>query len=139
MSREYAESRIREALKLSKGNPTKARQRVIAWTFEDPKLLQALARPHLTGIIAHAVNRVIYQQGLEEPEVPEQPESLDMAPETFGQEILAALQSNSTPLFGQESFGPQAGPRRTASKSHIEALKHIASKSRSGGGSQAEE
>lgn len=128
MSREYAEGRIKEALKLSKGNPTKARQRVIAWTFEDPKLLQALARPHLTGIVAHAVNRVIYQKDLDEPETPEVPEALDMAPETFGKEILSALQNTDTPMFGQESYAPRA-PRGQASKSHIDAIKHIASKS----------
>ena len=130
MSLEYAENRIREALKLSKGNPTKARQRVIAWTFEDPKLLQALARPHLSGIVAHAINRVIYKQGLEPQEVPEEPEKLNMAPETFGQEILAALQSGNTPRFGQES-GASTGRRRPASKSHIDALKQMAAQSKS--------
>ncbi len=128
MSREYAESRIREALKLAKGNPTKARQRVIAWTFEDPKLLQALARPHLSGIVAHAINRAISRQDLEEVEAPDEPEKLNMAPETFGAEILAALQSGNTARFGQEGNAPQ-GRRGQASKSHIEALKKIASKS----------
>ena len=129
MSREYAEGRIREALKQSKGNPTKARQRIIAWTYEDPKLLQALAQPHLTGIVAHAVSRVIYKQELPEPEAPEMPASLDMEPETFGQEILAALQSNDTAMFGMEQNAPQ--PRRgQASKSHIEAIKKIAGKSK---------
>ena len=131
MSREYAEGRIREALKLSKGNPTKARQRIIAWTFEDPKLLQALARPHLTGIVAHAVSRVIYKQELEEPEAPDMPEGLDMAPETFGKEILSALQSGNTAMFGQEHNAP-LGRRGQASKKHIEALKYIASKGKSG-------
>lgn len=127
MSREYAESRIQEALKLSKGNPTKARQRIIAWTFEDPKLLQALARPHLSGIVAHAVSRVIYKQELEPQEVPDEPEALDLPPETFGAEILAALQSGNTARFGQEGNAPQTR-RGQASKSHIEALKKIASK-----------
>ena len=128
MSREYLESRIKEALQLSKGNPTKARQRVMAWTFEDPKLLQALAQPHLTGIVAHAINRVVYRQEQEEIEAPEEPTRLDMEPESFGKEILSALQSNNTPMFGQESFAPPS-KRGQASKSHIEAIKHIASKS----------
>jgi len=129
MSREYAEARIKEALKLSKGNPTKARQRVMAWTFEDPKLLHALAQPHLTGIVAHAISRVVYKQDVIEPDVPEAAEGLDMPPETFGKEILAALQGNDTVMFGQESFAPSSR-RPQASKSHIDALKHIASKSR---------
>lgn len=130
MSREYAEERIKEALKLSKGNPTKARQRVIGWTFEDPKLLQALARPHLTGIVAHAVNRVEMKQDLQEPEVSQDPKKLDMSPATFGQEILSALQNNSTPMFGMESSAaPMKRPQ--ASQKHIDALKHIANKGKS--------
>ncbi|MCB9991504.1 MAG: hypothetical protein H6867_09010 [Rhodospirillales bacterium] len=137
MSREYAESRIREALRLSKGNPTKARQRIIAWTFEDPKLLQALARPHLSGIVAHAVSRVIYQQDMEEPETPETPAALDMAPETFGQEILAALQNGNTARFGLEGSAPPSR-RPQASKSHIEALKRMASESKNKSGNPEE-
>ncbi len=50
MSRDYAESRIREALKLTKGNPTKARQQVIAWAVEDQRLLLGLTQPHLTAL-----------------------------------------------------------------------------------------
>jgi len=129
MSREYAENRIREALKLTKGNPTKARQQVIAWTYEDTKLLHALARPHLTGIVAHAVNRVISQQDVAEEgqDVPDAPQVLDMPPATFGAEILSALQNDRTPQFGRESAAPL--PRRKqASQSHIDALKAMASK-----------
>jgi len=129
MSREYAENRIREALKLTKGNPTKARQQVIAWTYEDTKLLHALGRPHLTGIVAHAVNRVISQQDVAEEgqDVPDAPQVLDMPPATFGAEILSALQNDRTPQFGRESAAPL--PRRKqASQSHIDALKAMASK-----------
>ena len=127
MSQEYVEGRIKEALKQSKGNPTKARQKVIAWTVEDPKLLLALARPHLTGIVAHAINRVIYRKSEEQQPVPESPEVLDMEPETFGKEILSALQSDNTPRFGLEHNAPSA-KRVKASKSHIEAMRQIARK-----------
>ncbi len=130
MSREYAESRIREALKLAKGNSTKARQQIMAWTFEDARLLQALARPHLTGIVAHAINRVVYHQDMvegDEEDIPEAPQSLDMAPDTFGKEILQALQSTNTAQFGRESAVPPVG-RKQASQSHIDAMKQIARK-----------
>ncbi len=129
MSREYAESRIREALKQAKGNATKARQMVMAWTFEDPKLLQALVRPHLTGIVAYAVSRVINRLEADEDEtpIPDIPETLNMPPETFGREILKALSSSNTPVFGQETAAPPAG-RKQASQSHIDALKSLASK-----------
>ncbi|HEY8191361.1 MAG TPA: hypothetical protein VIG74_02965 [Alphaproteobacteria bacterium] len=129
MNREYAEQRIREALKLAKGNPTKARQQIIAWTYEDTKLLQALSRPHLTGIVAHAVNRVIHHEHMEEhaPEIPEVPQPLNMPPETFGAEILRALQNESTTKFGRETAAP-APRRKQASQSHIDAMKAMASK-----------
>lgn len=134
MSREYAESRIREALKLAKGNPTKARQQIIAWTYEDTKLLHALARPHLTGIVAHAVNRVIYHQHMEDEaeDIPETPQPVNMEPATFGAQILKALQSENTAQFGREQ---QALPprRKQASQSHIDALKAMASKKKKDG------
>lgn len=129
MSREYAEGRIRDALKLCKGNPTRTRQQVMAWAMEDIKLLQALTRPHLTGIVAHAVGRVIHREGTEEQtvEMPEIPEGIDMTPESFGKEILGILSSRDTAIFGQESAAPRAG-RKQASRSHIEAMRKIAKK-----------
>ena len=127
MSRQYAEKRIREALKLTKGNPTKARQQVIAWAQEDNKLLLALSQPHLTGIVAHAINRVIHRLEMEEEEhdIPASPQGVNMAPETFGQEILKSLQSRNTARFGAESEAPPVS-RKQASQSHIDALKQIA-------------
>lgn len=134
MSREYAEKRIKDALKQARGNATKARQQIIAWTNEDPKLLQALAQPHLTGIVAHAINRVVYKQEAEElhDDAPETPRGLDMPPDTFGREILKALASDNTAMFGRDTGAAPVG-RRQASQSHIDALKQIASKGKPGG------
>lgn len=130
MSQEYAETRIREALKLARGNATRARQQVIAWAVDDHRLLLALAHPHLTGIVAHALGRVQSRPESLPPEVPAPlPEPLDMAPDTFGKEILKALSSHDTQVFGQDGGAPS--PRRKkASQSHINALKAIASKSK---------
>lgn len=128
MSREYAEDRIRDALKLCKGNPTKARQQVIGWAAEDQRLLLALSHPHLTGIVAHAINRVIYRQGMESergPEIPATPKPLNMAPDTFGKQILNALSSHDTPVFGLEGNSAPARQKK-ASQSHIDALKKMA-------------
>jgi hypothetical protein len=130
MSREYAESRIREALKLCRGNATRARQQVIAWTFEDPKLLQALARPHLSGIVAHAVGRVLTKgsgDNAEAEEMPSTPPPLDMSPSSFGKEILAALTSKNTAMFGHETEVPPVR-KRQASQRHVNALKQMSTK-----------
>jgi len=130
MSREYAEKRIREALQHSKGNPTRARQQIIAWAADDPKLLLALARPHLTGIVAHAVSRVI-DRPEEDMDVPEDrpadPAGIDMTPEGFGKEILQILSNQNTTVFGQESSAPPSR-RKPASQRHIDALRQIAKK-----------
>ncbi|MCM2343037.1 MAG: hypothetical protein NDJ24_00585 [Alphaproteobacteria bacterium] len=132
MSREYAEKRILEALSMSKGNSTKARQQVIAWCTQDHKLLQALAQPHLTGIVAHAISRVVYKQESEEQvaDIPESPQSLDMAPDTFGKEILKALASDNASLFGRDTGAPPTR-RKQASQAHIDALKQMANKGKS--------
>lgn len=134
MSREYAESRIRKALELCKGNPTRARQQVIAWTFEDQKLLQALAQPHLTGIVAHAIGRVIHRQNIEghddsAAETSGAPEALDIAPDTFGKEILQILSSQNTAMFGREGVAPPVR-RKQASQRHVDALKQMARKNK---------
>jgi hypothetical protein len=128
MSREYAEDRIREALKKHKGNATKARQQIMAWCFEDARLLQTLAKPHLTGIVAHAVDHVIYHLS-DEPEdaAPDAPQTLNMTPDSFGREILKALSSSNTAIFGQEGAAPPSG-RKQASQSHIDALKSMSGK-----------
>lgn len=134
MSREYADKRIREALRLAKGNATKARQQIVAWTNDDPKLLQALTKPHLTGIVAHAINRVVsrMESGADEPEeIPETPASLDMPPQTFGMEIMQALKESNA-VFGHE--GGLTPGRRQASQRHIDALKKMAAKSSSADG-----
>jgi hypothetical protein len=131
MSREYAENRIREALALARGNPTKARQQIIAWAGEDQRLLMSLAQPHLTGIVAHAISRVIHHQGMETEmdDIPATPAKLDMAPDTFGKQILNALTSHDTPIFGLEGSAPPSRPKK-ASQSHIDALKQMASRSK---------
>lgn len=128
MSREYAESRIREALRQSKGNTTRARQQVIAWAAEDQRLLLGLTQPHLTGVVAHAINRVLSRPDAEAGDVALEPESLNMPPDTFGREILSALSSSNTPVFGLESGTAQPGHRKKASQSHIDAIKQMASK-----------
>ncbi|MBI2233742.1 MAG: hypothetical protein HYU57_01835 [Micavibrio aeruginosavorus] len=132
MSQEYAESRIREALKQARGNTTKARQTIIAWAAEDQRLLLALARPHMTGIVAHAISRVLSRPEIpaQEESIPATAQSLNMAPDTFGKEILKALSSDDTPVFGLEGGSSGSPHRKKASQSHIDALKAMASKSR---------
>jgi len=133
MSRDYAQGRIQEALAQTRGNTTRARALVMAWAIEDQRLLIGLAQPHLTGIIAHAVNRVVYQQGQigDDSEVPLTPQGLNLNAGTFGRQILDALSDGSTPVFGLESgTRPIQGGRKKASQSHIDAIRQMAAKSK---------
>ena len=127
MSREYVEERIRAALKATNGHPLKAQQRIIAEVSQDHRLLLGLTQGHLSGIVALWVNRILSrtQRGAAEPPPPETPKTLDMAPETFGKEILQALQGKGTPMFGQETYAARPGHKQ-ASQAHINAIKSMA-------------
>jgi hypothetical protein len=133
MSLEYAEMRIKEALKLTKGNQMKAQQQIIAWIYEDAKLLHALAKPHLSGIVAYNVERVASGRAAatKKPVPPaEENASAKKAakPEQFGLEILKAAAGNPA-IFGLEDLGvPQK--RGAASQRHVDAIKAIAAKSK---------
>ena len=127
MSKEYAEECIRKALKECKGHPLKTQQKIIAQAAQDQRLLLSLTHGHLTGIVALWVNRVLTRKEDDNLPPPDAPHGLDMEPETFGQEILKALQSNDTAQFGRENGAPQSR-RGKASQQHINALRMMARK-----------
>ncbi len=132
MNRDYAEKRIREALKASGGNSTRARQQVTAWAFDDAKLLHELVAPHITGIVAHAVNRVM---SMKEKSIPATPEPTKAAPkkgEEFGMEILKAIALGNPAQFGLESSSGASIKKQQASQRHIDAIRQMVSKDKSG-------
>lgn len=144
MSGDYIFARVKEALRLHKGNSVKARQQIIAWTYEDAKLLHSLARPHLTGIVAYAVDR--YQRKILAPELEKDIEEsclisdaavgsrggknsqAHQEEENFGREMLKSLVGGQSDIFGQEPTGVAMG-RKKASPRHEEILRFIARKS----------
>jgi hypothetical protein len=140
MGIQYAEAKIKEILKQVGGDQTRAIQRIINESMQDARLMQALAHPHLKGIVAHAVGRVISRIEEEEIEVqqqediPVQPEALNMTPGTFGKEILQAL-SGGGQKFGDEVYVPPSRlPRqrpKKASQSHIDAINQMINKNKS--------
>lgn len=126
MSREYAERRIKEAIKKANGNAMRARQQIIAWTMEDTKLLDALTRPHLNGIVAYNVERVMSgRSNAKEEPVPEKPLAGE---DEFGIEILKAVAASDAAIFGRENSGAPMAKRGRASKQHIDAIRQMASK-----------
>jgi hypothetical protein len=133
MSLDYAERRIKEALRIAGGNTTRARQQVIAWTFEDAKLLHALTEHHLTGIVAYHIERVSSGRSMK----PKRAAAVATAPkgrktipaDAFGLELLKAVAGADAALFGLE--GPSASSHRgQASAQHVEAIRRMASNSK---------
>ncbi|MCD8497818.1 MAG: hypothetical protein LRY54_03870 [Alphaproteobacteria bacterium] len=127
MSNEYVESRIKEALKLSNGNTTRARQQIIAWCYEDTKLLQGLVKPHLTGIVAYNIERITSGRAQKantpinrapDPRAPQNDEN-------FGMEILKSIAGNAGPMFGLEGPSAPSARRTGVSAKHIEAIKAL--------------
>ncbi len=123
MSREYAESKIKEALKAHKGNMALARQQVISQAINDTALLRGLTRPHLDGIVAYQVERVA--SGRAEVEK-RQPDVKVPEKENFGMDLLRAVVATGVPVFGMEGNSSPV-KKRQASKSHIDAIHKMAS------------
>lgn len=131
MPMEYAENKIEEALKQAGGNATRARQQIIAWCYEDSKLLHELTKSHLTGIVAYNVERVQSGRHKTKPEVVRNtPDVPDMQDEELGMEILRAVAADDAVVFGHENNGLPQLKRGKASKQHMDAIKLIASKSK---------
>lgn len=138
MSMEYLNNRIKDALKMSGGNRAKARQQLIAWTFEDTKLLHTLTKPHLSGIVAYNVERVASGRAdaaakkateATKPAKQAVPQGKASASneEQFGLEILKAV-AGSPQIFGLEDPGaPQK--RGGVSQQHLDAINAIINKS----------
>lgn len=127
MNRDYAERRIREALKANNGNEAKARQQVIAWALDDTKLLHELVAPHITGIVAHAVGRV---KTMKEKPVLKEPAKVKATAagkeDAFGLEILKAIAMGNPAQFGLESG--VAIKKQQASQRHVDAIRAMVSK-----------
>ncbi len=134
MSLKYAEEKIEEALKLAKGNPMRARQQVMSWAFGDPKLLYALTKNHLTGIVAYHVDRVASGRAAKQAETPQPKKAVAPAhkatskEEEFGLQLLKAVANSSAEVFGLEDTG-KPRTKGQVSQSHVDALKALASKS----------
>ncbi len=149
MSLQYAETRIADALKLAKGNKTKARQYLVTWAGDDTRLLKALTRNHMTGIVAYHVDRVASGRNMassstasldtspstkkkNKPKIKTQisagrkniTNKTSKKPDSFGMEILKAVTNSGSAVFGLEGY---AAPNKKdkVSQRHINAINRI--------------
>lgn len=135
MSSTYVETRIKDALKASKGNKARASQQLIAWAMQDIKLLQGLTRAHLGGIVAYNVDRVASGRAEVTRSKPA-PKPKTAAPITkpatgdgFGKELLKAVASENAAVFGLETYSSPSGTTQTSQR-HIDAMSQIVSASK---------
>lgn len=141
MSIEYAQQRIKEALRQNKGHTGKAQKQIIAWARQDSRLLLALTQHHLNGIAAYHIERVAAGRGVPKPETPldgfvsaQKPanSAADVPSSTkprkqdsFGMEVLKAVVRDDPTIFGMEAYSTP--PKRgQASQRHINAIHQIA-------------
>lgn len=123
MSKEYAEDKIREALKAHGDNIGLARQHIVNMAQTDAVLMRALARPHLDGIVAYQVERVASGRAEMEKRHPKEP--IQSKIDNFGMELLRAVAASGAETFGHEGMGVK---RKIASRQHIDAIHQMASK-----------
>lgn len=127
MSRDYAMSRVRDALEKSDGNHLKAQRLLAQWLDNDHSLLAGLVAPHMPGILAHAITHVL------------NPEQIKKAPKEiavdanevseFGEALLSSLKGGRHEGIGFGEPTPRnLGRPAAASKKHIDAINAIASK-----------
>lgn len=126
MSREYAEDKIREALKIHGDNIALARKQIMLWSHDDAALMRGIASPHLDGIIAYQVERIASGRCELEKRHPE--DIKKSKEENFGMDLLRAVASNEATVFGQDNIiSPK---RKSASKQHIDAIHKMAAAGR---------
>lgn len=135
MAKSYLQTCILEALAKAGGNQNKAQKIIALQAVEDPQLMLALAKPHLTGIVAHAVGRIAIQENAKKASsydgLPAKPvvEKARNDATGFGIDLLKALGGQNVPKFGMEEAAPRLG-RKQASQQHVNALKLMANKSK---------
>lgn len=128
----YLEACIAEALVQSGGNLTAARRLLATRVQLDVRLLQALAAPHMAGIIAYHVDRVarrgsdVLQALQPSPKTSQTNKTLPTLPADFAHDLLSAIVSNQGPLFGQGAGEAPPVHRTIASPTHVQALRTIA-------------
>ncbi len=129
----YLDLQVIEALTKAKGNQTKARTILIQMAGEDQRLLMALSKPYLTAMAAQALN---HHSAVEKKQktkasavdVPTVPKGVKNQA-GFGLDLLKALGGPNVAKFGQEDAAPPIR-KKAASSQHVNALKLMASKSK---------
>ena len=133
MSREYALSRVKDALEQSGGNHLKAQRLLTQWLEKDHSLLFGLVSPHMHSIIVHALAHVDQaaapQKAAEKKIMPKAHETSE-----FGTALLQSLSGRGEEhgSFGEATPGGINKPGKT-SKAHVDAINKLVTAGRDKG------
>ena len=130
MSREYAMSRVRDALEKSEGNVLKAQRLVMTWLEKDHTLLIGLAGPHLQSIVSHAVNHAAAPEKPVQVPKPKRVGTAAIGSSVLGEALIESMQGKSA-KFGEEDPSTLSRPGR-ASQKHVDAINALAAKGKGG-------
>jgi hypothetical protein len=141
MSREYAMSRVKDALDKSEGNHLKAQRLLLQWVEKDHSLLIGLVSPHLQSIITYAINHAALPSTVQKnaptakvpaAAAPKKTVSTKDAGE-FGAAVLSSLKGGRAEGvgFGQAESRGGVNKPGVASQKHIDAINKIAGASKS--------
>ena len=121
MSREYAMSRVKDALEKSGGNQLKAQRLLLSWLEKDQTLLYGLITPHIPSIISHAIAHEV--QPVKKPTTAKKISLKDQETGEFGSAMLESLRGkhSETGTFGEATPKGITKPGK-ASKAHVDAI-----------------
>lgn len=122
MSREYALSRVKDALEKSGGNHLKAHRLLMTWLEKDHSLLFGLVSPHMHSIITHAL---AHADQPEEEVIAKKINPKETQTSEFGSALLATLRGKEpTGNFGEATPRGVSKPGK-ASKAHVDAINKL--------------
>ena len=132
MTYEYAMSRVRDAIEKCEGNHLKAQRMLITWMEKDQSLLVGLMTPHVHSVVSFAVSHALQPQ---KAKMPKKIELDEKGSNSFGTSLVNNLKGSGglgDVTFGQSAPRGAVNPPGKASKAHVDAMKTLASKSKSG-------
>lgn len=128
----YLDKCVSQALAQSGGNAASARKILTARAKLDARLLQAMASPHMVGIVSYHVDRILRKAkagDIPKPrkaKTPLPPPPKNMQQNEFTNALRGAIEDHKGQIFGQEQIAKGSRSKIQASNRHISALRAIA-------------
>jgi hypothetical protein len=132
----YVSQRITEALNKVDQNPTQVKKLLATLIVEDPRFLIELTKPHIDGILSHAINRCLHEDTTEDGKSAGLKDtnsgSIVSQESDLAQELVRILGDTPVGTHANAEFGRENEfarlPKKPVSASHIKAIEAIVKK-----------